>query len=276
MRQILKLEIYKALRTKTFFISIGIGIIISVLQTNWFYNNFFVENYRLLEEYMNLTNDDPHYFNVWFETGVLQGWLGCEYASVYNELFFLIMPLLAVLPYGGALYMEWNKGYSAQILIRCDRKKYFTAKMIAVFVSGGIAISIPLIFNFIVSACYLPMIGVDPLSMQAIVANRDMWAVLYFVFGGLMACMALVVTHFFDNVFAVMIFPLLVNCLLYYGLDTVDSATRKYNMSFIVNPSQGGGGNEILAVMTTVFMSIFITILLYFMANRKRDVIKER
>ncbi|MBE5943676.1 MAG: hypothetical protein E7258_02025 [Lachnospiraceae bacterium] len=291
MIQLVKLEISKALKTKGFFVAIGIGLVISILQSYWFYNNVFTNNNEIFEYLMSLSPTDSHYYDLWFENVFLEGWLGCEVYSPYNNLFYLAMPLLAVLPFGHSLYMEWNKGYSSQILIRSNRKKYFTAKFLAVFMSGGLAIAIPLIFNLIITVCYLPIIPGDPVSAQVAVFNIGLWPDLYFnhpllyafayialdfICGGLMACMALTVTHFFDSVFAVMLFPLLLNCILYYGLDSIEPASRIYNISWFVNPGQPGIRNDFNAVIITSGIWFLLLVILHFASNIKRDVIKER
>lgn len=291
MIKLIKLELRKAVRTKGFLAAIGIGLVISILQSYWFYNNVFINNNENFEYLMSLSPTDSHYFDLWFETAFLEGWLGCETYSPYNNLFYLVMPLLAVLPFGHSLYMEWNKGYSSQILIRSNKKMYFTAKFLAVFLSGGLAVAIPLIFNLITTVCYLPIIAGDPVSMQTAVSNIGLWPNLYynypllyafayialdFICGGLMACMALTVTHFFDSVFAVMLFPLLLNSILYYGLDSIEPATRIYNISWFVNPGQLGIRNDFNAVIITSVIWFLLLVILHLASNVKRDVIKER
>lgn len=290
MGQILRIEIGKAVRTKGFYFALCAGLFIALFQTVWFYQNVYKVNNDELSRLMDPDTADKEQAP-WFETGILQGWMGCEIYSPCNQLFYLLFPLLAALPYGAGLYQDWDSGYICQMLTRCGRRRYFSVKMAAAFVSGGTVVLVPLLVNLILTACYLPAVGTDPLSMQAVVSNRDMWAVFFygypliyallysvtdFIYGGIYACIALVVTHCFDSRFPVVAFPLLLHCCLYYGLDNLVPFFKRYNISDIINPAQLTGVNRWQAVLATAAVLMAVLVAVYAGVNTKKDILRER
>ncbi len=287
MKSMLGVELRKAIKTKGFLFSAAIGIVMAILQTMWFYNNVYCVNDELYIDVLGMDYMDDNYGN-WFECGILEGWLGCETYSPYNQMFYIVFPLLATIPYGISLYNEWSSGYAGQMIVRSGRKIYLCGKLIAVFVSGGLAVVVPLLVSLLLAACYLPAIGVDPVSMQAVVTNRDMWANLYyeypvvyascyivfdFIYGGLFAVLAMVSSKWFDNRFGILVFPLLVHCALYYGISNLFPQIRVYNPSVYLNPAQLSGTNVFLCIGIITLVLLIGQSLIYWFSNEKRDII---
>jgi hypothetical protein len=269
-------------------ISLTVGLLISLLQTLWYYNNVYTVNEEQLNIILNASYTDSYYAS-WFQSCLLEGWIGSEIFSPFNNLFYLLFPLLAALPFGLSLYNEWNGGYIYQVVSRCPRKTYFMAKAKAVFISGGAVVTIPLILNLLMAACYLPAVGSDVLANQAVVSNKEMWALLYyekpvmyalayigvdFIFGGLYGLVALVVTHLFERRFTVLMFPLLLHCCLYFGLDNLITSAAKYNMADIINPAQLSGVNQEQALFVSVIGVSCISVVIYILTNLKKDILK--
>lgn len=50
-----------------------------------------------------------------------------------------IMPLLAALPFSTGFCSDWSSGFTGAVTLRSGRKKYFTSKIIACALSGGLA-----------------------------------------------------------------------------------------------------------------------------------------
>lgn len=287
-REVWKAELYKASRSKGFRIAIIIGIIISVMQTIWFYRNVYSMNQEDYRTVMSLSTMDEGY-GIWFEKGIMEGWLGCEVYSMYNQLYFTIFPLLAVMAYGLSFYNEWKSGYAGQLIVRCGRRCYLCAKFGVVFLTGGFVVVFPLLVNLITTACYLPAIGVDPLSMQAIVANRDIFSYLYyempilyaicylgvdFIYGGIFACFTLVCSRWFSNRFAAALFPFVLYSAGSLGLTSLFPQMNVYNVFIHINPAQVYGTDQ-LAVLSFITVGILILItVVYCLNNWKTDIIE--
>lgn len=149
MLNIIKNEIYKSVRSKYFIIALLLAFIVQLF--SFFENYEFVQ--RATEFAYNVketvstnwrgSNDGKNMYVLW---------LSHEGCSMGFTLALYMLPLLAVLPYGWSLFSEMSKGYQNQMLCRGGKIKYFTAKYIAVFVSGAAVIAFMLISNLMLCA----------------------------------------------------------------------------------------------------------------------------
>lgn len=65
-------------------------------------------------------------------------WIGVNGVTVGAVVFYAVWPFLAAMPYGWSLYEDNRSHMTNNILTRVPYSQYLTAKMAAVFVSGGI------------------------------------------------------------------------------------------------------------------------------------------
>lgn len=287
MKQVIHMEIKKAFRSKGFAVALLAGILLAVVQTFWAYRNIWLPNQAELDYILRLPVTDENYGS-WFETCILQGWIGCEYYSSFNQFLFLALPLFAVLPYSISLYSELASGYAMQLVVRCGRKKYTCAKMLAVFISGGTAAAVPLLASLFLSACYLPVHGIDPLSMQNVIGNSMMWAELFFeypvlyalaytgvvfLYGGIYAEIPLLCVGWMENRFGTLVFPMLVHCMLYYGIYNLFPKTAPYNPALFLNPSQIVFGITASGILLLTMGLLMLEGIFMYLANRKRELL---
>lgn len=285
MWKAIQTETKKAFQSGGFRISIGIGMLVCIMQTIWFYVNIYSVSRETLEYISDLTMKDPGY-GEWYATRLLEGWLGCESYSSYKAFFLLALPLLAVLPYGISLFLEWRSGYAMQMLVRCGRKNYIGGKSVATFLSGGVVVAVPLIMSLLFCACYLPAVGIDMLSMQGQLIDRNMWSELYyelpvvyallyilviFIYGGIFALLPLLCTGWFDNRFGILIFPMMVYCMLNYGISNLFPQFSPYNPAVFLDPGQPVSSNTTLGVVITTAVLLGMEVILLFISNRRRD-----
>jgi len=158
-------------------------------------------------------------------TSCYKYWMGNDFIQSTTGLFFMLVPILAVIPYGWSYFSEKKSGYIKNITTRVSREKYFISKYIATFLSGGLVVVIPLVLNFIICACvmaaYTPDVneviyfGIYEESLWSEVfynsplLYRLLYIMLNFVFSGLWATMVFAVSFFVKNRFALMIGPYL-------------------------------------------------------------------
>lgn len=285
-KEVWKVEVKKALRSKGFRVAVAIGILIAVLQMIWVYRNTYTVNESEYKRVVTLSEVDDGYGS-WFEMGLLEGWLGCEVYSPYNQLYFLIFPLLASMTYALSYYNEWQSGYAGQMLVRCGRRNYQNAKFGVVFISGGLAVTIPLLISLVATACYLPAVGVEPLSRQAMVANRDIWSGLYyeapvlyalcytavdFVYGGIFACMTLAGARWFSNRFAAVLFPMVVYCTCWFGLTSMVPDWNLYNVMIHIDPAQDYGTDQLAVLSLITILLLIVIVAVYWLSNHRRDI----
>jgi hypothetical protein len=285
VKEVITTEMKKAFRSKGFFVAALAGVLVAVIQTIWAYQNIYQVNMKERNHILGLPVTDEHYGS-WFQTCIMQGWIGCEYYSSFNQFLFLSLPLFAVLPYSISLYSEWKSGYAMQMLVRRGRKQYITGKALAVFFSGGCAIAAPLLISLLLSACYLPAVGIDPISLQNVVGNSMMWSALFFekpilyaisytgivfVYGGIYAEIPLLCVGWMENRFGTLIFPMLLHCMLFYGVYNLFPKFAAYNPAMFVNPSQLVFGITFRGIVSVTVVILAVEGLLLWLSNRRRD-----
>lgn len=222
--RLLEIEIKKAVKNKFFWLSIILGMffcLLSGIET--------VKNYLILQEQLEELKGNP----MTQAFGLYNMWIGGECNSIGYVLFYSFYPLLAVLPYGFSYSMDRKIGYDKLLIIRTGRLQYFLVKYITAFICGGLVITIPLVCNFIGTACFIP--AVKPSILYDIyypVRYGSLWSELYFsqpfvfvckyllldfIFAGLFGCMGILVSFFFEKVITAVFLPYFLILILHYG-----------------------------------------------------------
>lgn len=225
MKKLLKIEIKKAIKNKWFFIALAIGCTITTISA---VNNIILDiefgeigfEYATTK-YTPLTSSSSYKY-----------WIVNDFIQPTTDLFFVLLPLLAVLPYSWSYASEAKSGYFQHVLTRTSRYKYFSSKGIAAFLSGALVVSIPIILNFVLCAymvpSYLPDVseiiyfGVFTESLWSdIFYNQPfMYVLLYtgliFLFSGLWATATSFLALFFKNRIGLMVVPYLFLFFLKY------------------------------------------------------------
>ncbi len=95
------------------------------------------------------------------------------------HVFNYIWPLLAAIPYGTSYMQERRTGVFNQVVSRIGRKKYFFAKYIAVFVTGGVAVSLTELTAVLADAMVVPYWRVH-ISLMETLHNGAFLSTLYY------------------------------------------------------------------------------------------------
>lgn len=83
-------------------------------------------------------------------------WVAIDHITSAVELFFLVAPLLVTMGYAWSLASDCTSGYIEQLAIRTTRARLYAARYLATFLTGGSLIAVPLAFNFVLCACFMP------------------------------------------------------------------------------------------------------------------------
>lgn len=199
--------------------------------------------------YQNVYKVEP--INLDLPANVYTNWLGAGAYRMQSYWYYFIFPLLAVLPFAGTFYDDLKSGYIKSVLLRCDRKTYFMGKGIAVFLSGGIGVTVPLIFNFILTATLRPAtrpdphIGIGPLTSyigsELYYQHPFIYTMVYLMFdfavGGIMAVGAMLLCYYVNYKFVALLLPY----VLYYFLYCLSGIfnTTIYAPNFFLIPGMG-------------------------------------
>ncbi len=216
---ILKLECIRMLNTPAFFASVAIGIGISI----WHIAD------RVWDRYQTL-GTIYHGYMIYPNT-VFNSCLSGDALGMQRNIFLLCVPILATIPYAASAYRERMSGYAGQIFSRISRKKYGIAKYLAVFLSGFLAVCVPVVFDFMGTLLFMPLIHPEITTFTDMVGEAAFFGNLYYAhpmvytgiiyliastFGGLCAVLALGAGRFLRSSFAVLVFPFIINMLWNY------------------------------------------------------------
>lgn len=234
MCSVLKLELKKAFKNKFFWISVVLGCLITLLSFEHMVNMYY-EGMSAISGNSTDIIYDPH---IGINT-VFNCWIGGEPFSLGSSIYFFVFPLLIALPYGWSYSEERKYGYRRMMITKTGKKKYYCAKYVAVFLSGGVAMVLPLIFNFWMTLLVVPAILPDvTMNMFYGVFGGSFLAELYytvpflyvaiylfidFVYCGFLVCICMAVSGIVRQKWGVVLIPFLLLLFVHVITDYIYS-----------------------------------------------------
>ena len=234
MCSVLKLELKKAFKNKFFWISVVLGCLITLLSFEHMVNMYY-EGMSAISGNSTDIIYDPH---IGINT-VFNCWIGGEPFSLGSSIYFFVFQLLIALPYGWSYSEERKCGYRRMMITKTGKKKYYCAKYVAVFLSGGVAMVLPLIFNFWMTLLVVPAILPDvTMNMFYGVFGGSFLAELYytvpflyvaiylfidFVYCGFLVCICMAVSGIVRQKWGVVLIPFLLLLFVHVITDYIYS-----------------------------------------------------
>lgn len=234
MCSVLKLELKKAFKNKFFWISVVLGCLITLLSFEHMVNMYY-EGMSAISGNSTDIIYDPH---IGINT-VFNCWIGGEPFSLGSSIYFFVFPLLIALPYGWSYSEERKCGYRRMMITKTGKKKYYCAKYVAVFLSGGVAMVLPLIFNFWMTLLVVPAILPDvTMNMFYGVFGGSFLAEFYytvpflyvaiylfidFVYCGFLVCICMAVSGIVRQKWGVVLIPFLLLLFVHVITDYIYS-----------------------------------------------------
>lgn len=183
-------------------------------------------------------------------TGVYYKWIGGDAGQFTTSLFYFLVFLICTIPFSWSLVSEKQSCYEQSMVVRAGKYGYYLSKYIASFVSGAFVIVVPLIINFVGSACFVPAFMPQPYALlYSGVSVEYLWGDLYCklpllyvglyillagVMAGLWATVGVSISFLSANRFVVMICPYLF--LLFFHVLWRNIATYILKVSVQLSP----------------------------------------
>lgn len=201
-------------------------------------------------------------FQEWIKQGIdastiypatlYEGFIGGEGYTFFNQLYFYLIPIIAVLPFGASFFQDEQSGYLKHIYTKKKKSSYLACKYAVTWLSGGFAALSAYIFSFALNALYVPAVNptqvalhtnvVDAMSMSDWYYTRPylyfgVYGIAIFLCGGFLATLALCISFIGKNTMFVLAFPF----MAYTALDYISLETRKpiYSLRSLINPMDG-------------------------------------
>lgn len=196
--------------------------------------------------------------------------------------------LIVALPYGISYYRDKKIGLIKNICTRTNHSTYLRAKYFATFISGGIAIIIPLLADLLMAKLWSPrgFHGNYIKITGTVLSAATMWGkftidhyyivalvyiLLWFIFGGVLATITLVVSSYTENVFTIQLMPFFVMLILFYFPSyMIDLNINKFLPSnFLSNIEQS---NPLYGMLVSAILMVF-TYSVYMRKEKKMDIL---
>jgi len=265
MKAMIKIELKRAFANRAYLLAlcIGLGIVI----------------WHLFIEVIPLSKDFDMYYqqilttpeNVYPST-VFRDWFGSSmhhYSIVGANLFFFILPLLICIPYVGSYYSDRTSGFAANVAVRTKSSTYYSAKILAIFLSAASIAVIPLVFSLFAASLFIPSIVPEVTTFTYPITVADYWAdifysvpalyfALYFtliaVTAGLLALLGAAIAHFVGHVLFSLVTPFAVCTFYAYLLGAFN--LNYYAPTTFMQPSQPGDADLIWVLFTVAVLAI--------------------
>jgi len=271
MKRLSKIELSRSLTSKGMLSALIIGFVIVLAQ-------IFQEVIPL----SRLIDEGLKYNKPMFTPGsTFMHWIG-QSTSMETFLYYMILPILATIPFADSFFTDKKGGYIKNVLIRANKKDYYISKYIATFISGGLAVVIPLIVSFLITSMILP--SIFPEVTNGGVFSNSMWSKLFytnpyiyilgyliidFIFSGLIATIALSVSLIAEYRFAVLIAPFLIYVFI-YSLCSSFGITSSQPL-FFLQPS-GYFGSKFSVILIEALILGIITSTTFLIKGAKEDI----
>ncbi len=186
-----------------------------------------------------------------YPTSLYEMWLGGEWASYSSALLFLLLPLLATLPFSSALAEDRKTGYILQLLIRTNRYTVFWKYASTAFATGFITSITPFLENLLINAAIYPALkpqastytfspSLRGFMVETFYNQPLLYCLLYVlligIFCGALACMGMSLCFFISS-------PVLVHLLVFASYFwvyyiTMQLGWHEANPYIFLNPTQ--------------------------------------
>ena len=235
-KKLLLIEFRRVFKSKLFYISLTIGII---LVTGAFINEA-VPHMDILYAFDGSAASYPFsVFNSW-----IGNWMGYE---PFATSYLYVCILLASLPYCHTFSKDNKNQYILQYYCRIDKNKVHLAKFITTYVTGGMIVFIPVFLNLIMTMMFIPalkpiengmFIGAGMTILSRLYYDNAfvyvaIYMVQFFIYGGAFSVIALAFSYFFDNSFLVMLSPF----VAFFGLGVISTLCRRLFGLITFNPN---------------------------------------
>lgn len=193
----IKVELYKAVHNRWLWMAVLIGSAIASINV--------LENIQRMYTYGYAASGiGGNYCGL----SLFIHWIAVGGTSMGFRILYFVWPILVSMPFGWSYCQERRSGVYDQIVLRRNHMIYFVSKYIAVFVSGGIALALPVFLNLMVNALICPALIPNVNDFLAMVFDGNflsqiyytnpwlyslIWCGMEFLWGGTAACLCFVV-----------------------------------------------------------------------------------
>lgn len=217
MKNCIKVELWKATHNYYYILSLAIGLLLVICNV--------VETKQVVDTMTKQTLEGQRAgipLNHFTGCSLFVWWIahnGVNFGSIY---FYQVWPIIAAMPYAWSYSQECSNGAIAQYCSRAGRRQYHLSKYIAVFISGGIVVSLPVWIDLMLLALICPDEKLQFMNLLTTIGNKSflsslfftypwahalIWCVIEFLWGGSVAALSFMAGHKFRFPVLIILFP---------------------------------------------------------------------
>ena len=232
----IEFEIKRALGTRVFQMVIIAGFMISLFH--------FVDLIKITERYVNWGEKPP----------LIQSYLGGDIQTSVPDLFRLLVPLIATMPFSWSYFSDYRSGYLGIVFSYTDRKKILSCRCFVSFILGGVAVVFPLLVSMLFCATYWP--NYDPIIYNLLGGPWEgdflagvfysspllymlFFTLVMFMIGGTCACIGLFCGIFASRRIQVFAYPVLFVVFQDIAMSQIGLRAEEYSILHMMNMLNG-------------------------------------
>lgn len=169
--------------------------------------------------------------------------------------------------------------------MRAERRTYLMAKSAAVFLTGGFAVTVPLLINFMICAMFLPALPMQGLYGKMIYAAVlwyrifEQYPLVYvmiflgldFVFAGLVACLPLFFSFYSEKRYVILLMPFVLQIFI-YAVCMMSGAANAVTYSPVYLFFAGAGCRSALSLAGYIGVYGFLGVILFWKIGNREDI----
>lgn len=273
MQNILRFELKRAFCNRNFMISLIIGLVI-------------VSSHLILNVLPSVGSLDNYLLGKGeYPLSLFNTWTGGEGRSIQPSLFNMLIPFLAAIPFMNSYYVDNKSGYVKNIFMKVEKKKYFIAKFISVFLSSGIVVILPLLIDLLLTAMFMPALIPDASSMTFSLNASCMlsglfyqqpflyllvYFFIFFMYAGLLGVLGLTISFFVNNSLFVILSPFMLYILVDYVFFYLGASKFSIRVFLRMDQPHAVIGINVLIVYIVISLALVIT---YIFKGKKYEAI---
>lgn len=210
-------------------------------------------------------------------------WIGGQGYLIQNTLYFVLIPLMACLPYAASFYSDRATGYTKNILTRIDRRSYYYAKCLSIFLVAGSAVILPLLFDIVATALFFPALIPEVTAGTFTIVQASMWSGLFYsypslyilcylvliaLWTGLIALLAVPLSYIVSNRVIVALGPFVLLWLVDFVLHALPAYTYQFSPLSLLSPAQPWKSSFVVSVVEWLCLAALLGSLVFVRARR--------
>lgn len=258
-------------KKRNFYIALLLGIVISI---------------------MYIINDVYPYSNVKYGHSVYDIWMGGYTGSIYATLYYLVLPILVVVPMADTYLTDRKNGYYAMVKSRKKKNEYFGGLYVCNFIAGGIVSSVPLVFNIYMCFLLIQDKKIDMIVGEThnvtLYGGEVLFPTIYFeqplvhmlitifctfIIGGVIASLALAFSCLIKNVVVVWISMFVIN-YLYESIEGIicGNGGATYQLLTYAHQVAPSGKMELLSLLVMLAGGVIISATMFYLGVKKYEI----